>query len=222
MHVEHDVTALANALSGSHHLSARINTYPDPAGLISGSNGGWNVTVKLALVSGVAPRHPLAVVPLFYGDMTTTDAATASFTTPPGTTSAFIEYRTTGHGQAAGDEPACVGPAEEFCKRTHTVELDGAALKTFTPWRVCASTCTLVSEGDAGFQYCAENPCGDIASVKAPRANWCPGSESAPILLDEPEPELAAPGAHDLSWQVSQIAAGGIVRVSLTYYAFGD
>ena len=220
MHVEHDLTALANALPGSHRLSVRINTYSDAAGLVSGSNGGWNVSVKLVLVSGAPELHPLAVVPLFYGDLTTTDSQSASFSAPPGTRSAFLEYRTTGHGQAAGDALECSGPAEEFCRRQHTVELDGATLKTFTPWRTCTDSCTLVSDTDAGLTYCAQNPCGDIASVKAPRANWCPGSETPPIVLDAPE--LAAPGPHEVAWQVSQIAAGGTVRASLTYYAFGD
>jgi Peptide-N-glycosidase F, C terminal len=220
MQVEQDLTALANALPGSHRLSTRINTYSDGAGLISGSNGGWNVSLRLELVSGMAPQHALAVVPLFYGDMLTADSASASFTTPPGTRTAYLEYRTTGHGQAAGDLLDCSGPAEEFCRRTHTVQLDGVTLETFRPWRTCSDACTLVTDSDAGLQYCAENPCGDIASVKAPRANWCPGSETPPIVLNAPE--LAAPGTHELSWQVADIASGGLVRISLTYYAFGD
>ena len=221
MHVEHDLTALANALPGTHHLSTKINTYPDPAGLISGSNGGWNVSLNLALVKGTPPQHPLAVIPLFYDDMTTVDSASASFATPAGTRTAYVEYRTTGHGQAGGDPLECSGPAEEFCRRQHTIQLDGTTLKTFVPWRTCSTACTLANtDGDAGRQYCEENPWGDIASVRASRANWCPGSESPPIVLDAPE--LAVPGTHELSWQVSEIAAGGNVRVSVTYYAFGD
>jgi hypothetical protein len=221
MHVEHDLTVLANALPGTHHLRANISTYADASGLITGSNGGWNLTLELTLVSGTPAQHPLAVIPLFYGDMTTADSASASFTTPPGTRSAYLEYRTTGHGQAAGDPIDCSGPAEEFCKRAHTIQLDGAPLMSFTPWRSCASSCTLVSAGgDAGLQYCAENPCGAIASVRASRANWCPGSETPPIVLSQAE--LATVGSHEVSWQVSQIASGGSVRVSLTYYAFGD
>jgi hypothetical protein len=221
MHVEHDLTVLANGLPGTHHLSAKINTYPDPMGLISGSDGGWNLSLELALVTGAPALHPLAVVPLFYGDMTTVDSASASFTTPVGTRSAYIEYRTTGHGQAAGSALDCSGPAEEFCRRLHTIQLDGTTLKTFTPWQSCSAACTLVSTGgDAGMQYCEQNPCGDIASVKASRANWCPGSESPPITIDSPA--LAAPGTHELSWQISDIAAGGNVRVSVTYYALGD
>ncbi len=221
MHLERDLTAIANAAPGVHHLRAHITTYPDPAGLVTGSNAGWNVSAKVELTRGAAAEHPLAVLPLFYGDLLTADAQSVSFTTPEGTTRAYLEYRTTGHGQAKGAIFECNGPAEEFCSRTHTVLLDGAMLQTFTPWKSCASACTLVTtDSDAGFDYCAENPCGAIASVKAPRANWCPGSESEPIVLDAPE--LAAPGNHEVSFQVSQIAMGGSVRVSLTYYAFAD
>lgn len=221
MHLEHDLTALANALPGAHRLRARINTYADASGMVSGSNGGWTLTLTLALASGTPAQHPLAVIPLFYGDLTsTTKRASATFTTPAGTRSAYLEYRTTGHGQAAGDIFECNGPAEEFCRRQHTVQLDGAALQAFTPWRTCTDACTLVTAGDAGLAYCAENPCGDVSSVKAPRANWCPGSDSPPIVLDAPE--LATAGSHDLSWQISSIAAGGLVRVSITYYAFAD
>ncbi len=225
LHLERDLTALANAAPGAHRLRAHITTYPDPDGVVTGSNAGWSVSAKIEVTRGAAAEHPLAVVPLFYGDLLTADAQSASFTTPEGTTRAYLEYRTTGHGQAQGGIFECNGPAEEFCSRTHTVQLDGSTLQTFTPWKNCSSTCTLMtSDSDAPFdppiQYCAENPCGAIASVKAPRANWCPGSESDPIVLDAPE--LAVPGNHEVSWQVSQIAKGGSVRVSLTYYAFAD
>ena len=221
MHVERDLTAIANAQPGEHRIRAHITTYPDPAGLVTGSDAGWNVSLKVELTRGAPEQHPLAVIPLYYGDLTTADPTSATFTTPAGTTHAYIEYRTTGHGQATGSPFECSGPAEEFCSREHTIQLDGTTLQTFTPWRKCTSECTLMTtEGDAGFDYCAQNPCGAIASVRAPRANWCPGTESPPLVLDAPE--LATPGTHEVSWQVSQIAMGGLVRVSLTYYAFGD
>ncbi|HWZ87803.1 MAG TPA: hypothetical protein VNW92_03105, partial [Polyangiaceae bacterium] len=63
MHVEHDLTAVANALGTSHRLRARINTYPDSTGMATGSNGGWNVSLQLTLVRGTPELHPLAVVP---------------------------------------------------------------------------------------------------------------------------------------------------------------
>ena len=221
MHIERDVTVIANALPGPHRLRAHITTYADGAGLVTGSKAGWNISVRVELVRGPLVQHPLAVVPLFYGDLSSAEPMTASFTVPKGTRQGFLEYRTTGHGQGNGDFFQCKGPAEEFCSRQHTIQIDGEVIKSFTPWRSCLSACTLVTtDTDAGFDYCAENPCGAIASVKAPRANWCPGSESAPLVLDAAE--LATPGAHDVSWQVSEIATGGIVRVSLTYYAFAD
>jgi Peptide-N-glycosidase F, C terminal len=221
MHIERDLTVIANAQPGIHRLRAHITTYADGAGLVTGSNAGWDISVRVVLVRGPAEQRPLAVVPLFYGDLTSADAMTASFTVPKGTRQGFLEYRTTGHGQGKGDIFQCKGPAEEFCSRQHTIQLDGAILKTFVPWRSCSSACTLVTTDKyANFEYCAENPCGAIDSVKAPRANWCPGTESGPFVLDAAE--LATPGKHDVSWQVSEIAPGGIVRVSLTYYAFAE
>lgn len=221
LHVERDLTAIANALPGVHHLRAHIGTYADAAGLVTGSNASWNVSLRIELVRGPAEQQPLAVIPLFYGDLSNADPVTASFSVPPGTRRGLLEYRTTGHGQGKGELFECKGPAEEFCSRRHTISLDGELLKAFTPWRSCASACTLVTDDpNANFDYCAENPCGAIESVKAPRANWCPGSESPPFILDSAQ--LASPGSHELSWQVSTIATGGIVRVSLTYYAFSE
>jgi hypothetical protein len=221
MHIERDLTAIANAQPGLHRVRAHVSTYADGAGQVTGSNAGWNISLRVELVRGDAEEHPLAVVPLFYGDLSNATPMTASFVVPAGTRRGFFEYRTTGHGQGEGDAFACHGPAEEFCARRHTVQLDGELLKTFIPWRSCAAACTLVtSDPVANFDYCAENPCGAVDSVKAPRANWCPGSESAPVILSSAS--LATAGTHEVSWQVAEIAAGGIVRVSLTYYAFGD
>ncbi|MEO7037576.1 MAG: peptide-N-glycosidase F-related protein [Polyangiaceae bacterium] len=221
MHIERDITAIANGLPGMHRIHARIATWADAAGLVTGSNAGWNVTLKVALKKGPALAPPLAVIPLFYGDLSTMNEVSTSFTVPKGTTRGYLEYRTTGHGGAAGNVFACSGPAEEFCKRQHTIKLDGVTIKSFTPWVTCASHCTLAkSGGDAGFDYCEENPCGAVESVKAPRANWCPGAETAPVTIDTPG--LATPGVHDVSFHVSEIADGGNVRISLTYYAFSD
>ncbi|MES1176359.1 MAG: peptide-N-glycosidase F-related protein [Myxococcales bacterium] len=221
MHIERYLTVIANAQPGAHRLRAHITTYADGAGKVTGSDAGWNITLRVELVRGPAAQRPLAVVPLFYGDLSTDEPMKASFRVPEGTLQGFLEYRTTGHGQGQGDTFKCKGPAEEFCSRQHTIELDGEVIKTFTPWRSCASACTLVTtDTDAGFDYCAENPCGAIDSVKAPRANWCPGTESGPLVLDAAG--LATPGTHEASWHVSEIATGGIVRVSLTYYAFAD
>jgi hypothetical protein len=221
MHIERDLTVIANAQPGTHRLRAHITTYADGTGKVTGSNAGWNISVRVEIVRGPAEQHPLAIVPLFYGDLSSAEPMTASFTVPKGTLHGFLEYRSTGHGQGKGDIFQCKGPAEEFCSRQHTIELDGEVLKTFTPWRSCSNACTLVTtDTDAGFDYCSENPCGAIDSVRAPRANWCPGTESGPLVLDAAG--LATPGTHDVSWQVSEIASGGSVRASLTYYAFAD
>jgi hypothetical protein len=66
--------------------------------------------------------------------------------------------------------------------------------------------------------YCAENPYGSPASVRAPRANWCPGSITPPFVLDAPE--LAVPGDHELSIALDALAEGGQWLQSAVYFAY--
>ena len=144
------------------------------------------------------------------------------FDVPANATSGRIESRVTGHGGGTGGL-GCIGPAEEFCRRDHTVSIDGVVLEMFEPRRDdCATLCTLTHYGDpsAGFDYCLENPTGTIASVQAPRANWCPGSITPPKVWEPPE--LAQPGPHTLSWDISAVADGGSWRISATCFAFAD
>jgi hypothetical protein len=217
--VEADVTDVVNGLPGQHQLSVHIDTFSDADGLVSGSQGEWIASAELALFPGEAPRHVLAVVPLIFEAQTEPDPAPVSFEVPPGAGNARIEYRVTGHGQAVS--PDCFGPAEEFCQRTHELRLDGALLTELLPWRDdCSELCTLTSN-DSGFgprSYCAENPCGDPNSVRAPRANWCPGSASPPFILDSTS--LTRAGTHELSRSIPALAPGGIWAVSATYFAF--
>ena len=117
----------------------------------------------------------------------------------------------------------CIGPAEEFCKRTHDILIDGTKVQTIQPWRTdCATLCTITHYGpvNGGFDYCQENPCGAISSVKAPRANWCPGSMTDPNMWETPE--LGTPGQHTFQWTISTVASGGLWAVSATYFAYGD
>ncbi len=65
-----------------------------------------------------------------------------------------------------------------------------------------------------------ENPCGSIASVKAPRANWCPGRMTEPFMWDAGA--LHSAGAHTFSWHLSTLGTGGSWQLSAIYYAFGD
>jgi hypothetical protein len=223
LHFETDVTDLANALAGQHTLRAAISTWPDPAGKVTGSNGGWNVSVRLAVAPGPAPRKLLAVVPLLnlvHG--VTTKAAPVAFQTPPGATSGRIEYRATGHGGGAATiADDCLGPAEEFCLRTHTLSVDGAKVASEELWRTdCDKLCTLAHYGTPGFDYCKENPCGAIESVKASRANWCPGSVTPPLAIEGGA--LGKPGPHTFLYDISRVMDGGSWRLSAVYYAYSD
>jgi hypothetical protein len=217
-HLETDITDLANAAPGAHRLRVVIPTWSDGAGKVSGSNGGWNVTARIVATPGTPPRKVLAARALFEGGVPL-HSPEIPFTVPAGTTSARLELRTSGHGGGQGDAH-CIGPAEEFCHRGLTVNLDDQPLDTIDPWRTdCTSLCTMTSGGPFG-QYCKENPCGSPDSVRAPRANWCPGSETPPFTWTSDV--LRAAGDHKFAWDFSAIAGGGSWQVSAIYYAYGD
>jgi hypothetical protein len=223
-HQDIDVTDVANALApGKHRLRVVIPTYSDAAGMVSGSNGGWNVSAKIHVAPGAAPRTVIAMIPLFDGEQTTkASPKPIHFKVPAGTKTARIEYRVTGHGGAMSD-PGCIGPAEEFCNRTHTVFVDGKQIAVADPWRIsCAPYCTLAHQAGAngGFDYCKENPCGDPNSVRAPRANWCPSSLTPPLTWDAPV--LHQEGDHAFSWTISDVVTGGEWRISATYFALAE
>jgi hypothetical protein len=218
-----DITDIANASPGLHDLHVDIQTWPDPDGLVSGAEGEWVVTARVVLEPGKPPRSVLAVVPLAFGIQTAAELGPLAFSVPEGTTSARLEYRTTGHGGAmVPDDPKCIGPAEEFCERRHTLSLDGSLVAELSPWRDdCATLCTLSSYESASIsvaQYCAENPTGLPASVRAPRANWCPGSVTAPFVFETAE--LAAPGEHELTIALDALADGGLWVQSLLLFAY--
>lgn len=223
-HQEIDITDFANGRPGKHRIDVVIPTYSDGSGQVSGSAGGWDVTVKLRATPGAPPRNVLAVIPLVDESRHLGDpAAATTFTVPRGARSTRLEYRVTGHGGATDHSPACIGPAEEFCRRTHHLSLDGHELDAFVPWRTdCASLCTLTHYGPAsgGFDYCLQNPTGAIPSVKAARANWCPGSLTPPRAYDPAL--LHTPGSHTFSYAIDDEAAGGVWRVSAVLYVFGS
>jgi hypothetical protein len=215
-----DITDVANGLPGPHTLRVVIPTYSDSAGKVSGSDGGWTVSAQITATPGPPPRNVLAVESLFYGPMyVSTASQQASIQVPAGTAYGRLEYRVTGHGQDSAPDSACIGPAEEFCKRTHLLSVDSQSIATLTPWRTNCS-CTLADAGH-GIEYCVGNPCGDPQSVAAPRANWCPGSETPPFVFDAGS--LAASGSHIVDWTIERIDdGGGLWETSMTYFAIGE
>ena len=221
LHIERDVTDIANTTQGKRRLEVTIPSYSDAAGKVSGSNGGWTVSVRVELTPGVPPRQVLAVVPLVYDSDTKGGTPRPfPFTLPAATTSARVEYLATGHGGGKGDSD-CIGPAEEFCGRTHTLRADGTAILTDKElWRDdCEKLCTTTQGGPFG-SYCKENPCGAPQSVAAPRANWCPGSQTPPLALDAVP--FATPGPHTFELAVNKIADGGSWRISAKVFAYGS
>jgi hypothetical protein len=218
--MEFDVTDAVNGLPGEHQLSVKIGTWPDPEGKVSGSKGEWIVSAWLERELGTPPRRVLAVIPLAYGSETTPSSDPIPFEVPEGASSGRIDYRVTGHGGGMSGKN-CIGPAEEFCRRTHTLLVDQETVDEFTPWRTdCASLCTMAHYESSllSIDYCAQNPCGAMSSVRASRANWCPGSVPSTHVLDAVV--LGTPGSHEFSWAIDQVTEGGSWLLSATYYAF--
>ncbi len=213
-----DLTDVANGLPGKHKARVKISTWSDGKGKVTGSNGGWWVTASLKAEPGKPPRKVLAVVPMYnHSFKSTSSKQTYTLTVPAGTKSSRVEYRVTGHGGGAMDS-ACIGPAEEFCQRWHRVYVDGKEKKKIAPWRTdCAKGCTITTYKN--LTYCKENPCGAVSSVKASRANWCPGSVTPPINWSFSE--LATAGKHTFSYDIEKVAKGGSWVVSVVYFAFG-
>jgi hypothetical protein len=216
MRFEADITDVINGLPGAHTLEAYISTWSDNAGQVTGSDGGWTVSASLTAMKGPAPRDVLGVVPLYHAEQRQAKVDPIAFTAPAGTSKVRFEYRTTGHTLEAGTrDAACIGPAEEFCRRKHAIEFDGAVIDEFEAWKTdCATLCTASRQpGPAGtdINICAENPCGAMASVRAPRANWCPGSVSPARVIER---EIT-PGEHKLGWGLDVLQPGGSWRASV-------
>lgn len=220
---ENDLTDWATMHDGVHTLRGFISTWTDGAGQVSGAQGGWFMTLRVEVDPGVPPRDVLAAIPLFHGDVTAENAEqTIAVELPEGTTSARIDYVVSGHGGGAIGAD-CIGPADEFCHRVHTLHFDGTELGSFDPWRDdCVDLCTITEHewpDGATFDYCLENPCGSIGSVQAPRANWCPSAPVDPVAIDLGA--LAEPGEHEFSFAIAGIADGGVWPTSAMIYAYG-
>lgn len=217
---EVDITDWANARPGTHVLRGFVSTWADGEGQVSGSAGGWFLTGRVEVVPGPAPRTVLAAIPLHLGDVTAeTGPVSIPFELPDGTTSARIDYLVSGHG--GGPVGAdCIGPADEFCHREHTLRFDDTELGTIEPWRDdCVELCTIVPD-EWQWDYCAENPCGAIQSVQAPRANWCPGSPVTALPIELAA--LATPGAHVFELEIAGIGEGGVWPTTVVAYAYGE
>jgi len=222
-HLEQDVTDTFNVITTARNFHVTIPTYSDSKGQVSGSNGGWYVSAHLDVTPGPMPAPVVAVIPLVYGNTTDSNKVTdVPYTLPPSTATVRLEYRVTGHGGATDPSSACIGPAEEFCKRKHHVFIDDKEIAAPSPWRTdCTKNCTMVTNDPTSpfGPYCGGDPCGSPGSVNASRANWCPGSETPPLTWDQTV-VAATPGQHSFSYQIDNVFMGGTWRVSATLYAY--
>lgn len=218
MEFEVDITDLANARPGEHDIEVFIATWSDANGQVSGSAGGWNVTADVEIVPGEAPRDVVAAVPVWNSRQRfDTGNVAIDVDLPAEATSARLDFRVTGHGGVPTGESACIGGAEEFCERFHYVTALGRPQDPFVPWRDdCEELCTLTSDG-ANFQYCAENPTGSVQSVRAPRANWCPGDVTPPFSW---EIDRLSGETLPVEFSVEGIAEGGSWRTSAAVFFY--
>lgn len=225
-----DITDFANARPGAHSLRSFVGTWVDDEGQVSGSDGGYFLSVEVETKPGPPPRAVLSVFPLWSGWVgVETMLPELPFTLPEGTTHAQLVYLVTGHGGAMDPSSACIGAADEFCKRTHHLYFDGTELTPdgfsgsgFVPWRDdCSELCTLAQGHPMMGSYCQQNPNRAVRNVTGSRANWCPGDDVEPILT----PLLAAqatPGEHRVRFAIDDIYPDGRWQVALAVYAYAD
>lgn len=206
-----------------HTLNIGISTYSDAKGQVSGAKGSWIVSARLEITPGTPPRNVLAAIPLVntnYKDVEGKQQV-VPFKLPEGVTSTKVFYTATGHGGGKADS-ACIGHADEFCKRTHKIFAGDTLLRQWTPWRTdCPKFCTEIPlPTNPNRNHCKENPCGSIQSVKAPRANWCPGAITYPETITSPTWDTS--GDHTFAYSITGLAAGASWKVSATLFAYGQ
>jgi hypothetical protein len=225
-----DITDFANTHAGPHSLRSFVGTWVDDAGQVSGSDGGYFLSVTIETKPGVVAQRALAVTSLYSGWVgVETPLTELPFTLPEGVGRAELAYLVTGHGGAMDPSSACIGAADEFCKRTHHIRVDGVELTpegfdgaAFIPWRDdCGELCTLAQGHPMMGSYCRENPNRMQGSVTAPRANWCPGDAVRPIVVKLPAAQ-AAPGQHTARFDIDDIYPDGRWQVALAVYAYAD
>jgi hypothetical protein len=186
-----DVTELSPLLAARRKLVVQIDTWVGPN---RPPGAGWLVDATLTFTPGTAERRPIQVIPLWavgtaeVGDPANPPTIPARMVQIPAE-AASVELRSfvTGHGQ--GNLQNCA----EFCPKVHTYTVGAKSFQRMA-WRDdCASFCTLTRLPGSAVQVCQESPTGVVASVRAPRANWCPGALVVPWSFDVTD--VARPGA---------------------------
>ena len=219
-----DITDFANTQPGPHSLRSFLGTWVDDQGQVSGSDGGYFLSVTIHVQHGAPKRRALGVTSLYSGWFSLESPMTdLEFTLPEGTTHAELQYLVTGHGGAMDPSSACIGAAEEFCQRTHHLTVDGAELTpagypraAFIPWRDDCG-CSRAQGHPMMGTYCKENPNRMESSVTAPRPNWCPGDDVSSIVAPLSAAQ-AKPGLHRARFAIDDMYPEGRWQVALAVY----
>jgi hypothetical protein len=177
-----DVTGLSPILAAHRRLVVQIDTWVGPT---RPPGAGWLVDATLTFTPGIPERRPIQVIPLWpvgtldVGDPANPPTIPARMVQIPAEAES-VELRSfvTGHGQ--GNFQNCA----EFCPKMHTYTVGGMTFGRLA-WRDdCASFCTLTRPPGSTVQFCQESPTGVVGSVRASRANWCPGALVVPWSFD--------------------------------------
>jgi hypothetical protein len=168
-------------LTGRRQFQVFIDTWVGPG---HDQGNGWLVHASLEYKAGTPQRPVAAVMPIFnptsvvYGDPARSAGRTRHLAIPPSISGGRIWVLLTGHGQ--GNTENCA----EFCRKLHTIDLDGQRVERII-WRDdCTATRT------HGPQQ---------GTWRFPRAGWCPGDMVRPWTIDVPRGALLGEG--NFTWR---------------------
>lgn len=163
-----DMTDLRPLLSGDVTLRVYIDTWVGPG---SPYGDGWSVDASFRFTGGKPARKAIANIPVWtlggvvYGDPARPileQLPPVDLPIPSETTGLALRTFVTGHGQGNA------GNCAEFCKKDHTVSVNGVPT-TAIIWRDdCDTTGAPNQQG----------------TWKYSRAGWCPGAIANPWLVD--------------------------------------
>lgn len=180
-----DVTHLAPLLCGRRTFRAFIDTWVDPA---------WLVSFDLEYAPDASATPPSWALPLVYEESVTEELmregpVEAVVDVPDGTERVLLNYLVSGHCTDGTD-------ADEFVSKDNVIYVDGVAVYRFRPWR------------DDCRSFRAANPytrrwSNGVWSSDYSRSGWCPGDAVAPVTLDLTD--HLTPGRHTVGFAVENV-----------------
>ncbi|MEM6265023.1 MAG: LamG-like jellyroll fold domain-containing protein, partial [Bacteroidota bacterium] len=162
--------------------------------------------LKFAMIKGTPPRDVLKISNIYDGSfsyaslLTDQNAPPVPLSLDPNGSMFRIKTRTSGHGFGSGENCA------EFCRKTHSLSIDGQQQFAWEVWRECATNPVFPQGGTWIYD----------------RAGWCPGDEVE--TFDHELTPFVQPGQQVMvDYGVSQPAPSGpngnyVLRTQLITY----